>query len=435
MSPIRHNQRKKRNTQLFDSTPIDQPILIIEDQSSLSNMLASLLKQQWHCDVHIAESYAEAKSYLNRHRHEYLLAICDLNLPDAPQAEIIDLVKKARVSMIALSGSMGEKIREQMVEKGVVDYIIKDSINAYQYLVKLVGRLHKNQQTKILIVEDSQSASQMLQHMLDIQKFKIHTATNGVEALEVLEQHPDIRLMVTDYSMPEMDGFTLTLEARQRFPAEQLAIIGLSAMNNADLGAQFIKNGANDFLLKPYSYDELLCRINQNIDMLQYIEYIQQIANCDFLTKLYNRRYFFYEGSEIYSEAKENNQLLSVCMMDIDHFKNVNDTYGHDSGDDVLVFFSQQLSKHFSHHLIARLGGEEFAILFKDTDETNIIKALEYFRQSIAETPVISGDLSIPVTVSIGLSSHYSENLDAMLKVADDKLYQAKESGRNKLVS
>ena len=435
MSQFRQTTRKNINPQLFNQVQVDQPILIVEDQGSLSKMLSDLLVEQWGCEVHIAESYAEAKAQLSRHRHEYLVAICDLNLPDAPNAEIISLVKKAKVSMIALSGSFGEKVREEMVDKGVIDYIIKDSINAYQYLVNLVGRLYKNQTTKILIAEDSVSAREMLKHMLDMQKFQTFTADNGVQAMEIMEQNPDIKLLVTDYSMPEMDGFTLTLSARETYPTDKLAIIGVSAMNQSDLGAQFIKNGANDFLLKPYSYEELLCRINQNIDMLEYVECIQNAANRDFLTRLYNRRYFFQVGKTIYDEAKENHTALTACMIDIDHFKQVNDQYGHDSWDDVLIHFSKQLEHHFNQHLVARLGGEEFAILFENGDERDIFQELDSFRQTISQVPVISNGQSIPISVSIGVGSTYKENLDAMLKVADENLYYAKHHGRNQVIA
>ena len=435
MSLLRSGQRKKRKNNLFDDIQILQPILIVEDQYSLANMLSELLIERWQCEVHIAETYQEAKQYLSRHRHEYLVTICDLHLPDAPDAEIIDLVKKAKVPMIALSGSFGENIRDEMLDKGVMDYIIKDSFDAYDYLVKQVGRIYKNQHTKILLVDDTNSARDMLKHMLDIQKFQILTAENGVQALQQLDTHPDIRLMVTDYSMPEMDGFTLTLEARKNFPPEQLSIIGVSATNHSELGAQFIKNGANDFMLKPFSYEELLCRINQNIDMLEYMERIRNIANCDYLTKLYNRRFFFLEGQAIYQEAREEKRLLSICMMDIDHFKQVNDTYGHDGGDDVLIHFAQLLTQHFSNHLTARLGGEEFVVLFENSDQQKILQELENFRQVIADKPIASGSDSIAITVSMGLNSQLASNFDDMLKIADQNLYQAKENGRNQVIA
>lgn len=434
MPRLRHQQRKRRNGQSLIEIEIDKPILIVEDQDTLSQLLADLLEERYGCEVHIANNYAQAKIRLNKHRYDYHVAICDLNLPDAPNGEIIDLVNKAKVEIIALTGTFGEEMRETMLEKGVIDYITKESINAYEYVVNLIGRLYKNRSIKALVVEDALSSRALLKHMLTIQKFSVLTANNGIQALQLLEQHPDIRLLLTDYNMPEMDGFTLTVEARKNFPKEQLAIIGISAVGQSDLGAQFMKNGANDFLMKPFSYEELLCRINQNIEMLEYMEAIRTIANRDYLTKLYNRRFFFNEGEQIYTQAKDKNKTLTVGMIDIDHFKQVNDTYGHDCGDEILIHFANLLNEYFDNNLVARLGGEEFSVIISHANQEQAFQLLDDFRQLIADTPALCGDESISISVSIGFNNILKESLDAMLKIADENLYHAKQNGRNQVV-
>jgi PleD family two-component response regulator len=352
MASLRNQQRKQSSIQR-DNIQIDKPVLIVEDSAPLAQMLSALLIDQWSCEAHIAKSFAEAKSYLNKYRYNYHLAICDLVLPDAPNSEIVELLNKAKVQMIAISGNYKPSFVKDIVARGAVDFIDKNNINAYQYTTELVGRLFKNHQVKILVVDDSHSASQVVSHMLKIQNFQVLVAENGIQALKILEQNNDIKIILTDYEMPKMNGVELTVKVRETYLKESLSIIGVSGLDADNLSTHFIKNGANDFLVKPF-YDELLCRINQNLDMLEYMEYISNLANRDYMTKSYNRHYFFTEGEELYQSAKNNNTDLTVCMMDIDHFKQVNDTY--------------------------------------------------------------------------------EDNIDCMLKVADTNLYQAKESGRNKVV-
>ena len=173
---FRDNGRRKSSIHSLAKITIEQPILIVEDQNSLAQMLASLLIERWGVTSHIANSQAQAKSLLKQHRHEYLVAICDLHLPDAPNGEVIDLVHRANVPIITLTGSFDKDFNEASSTKGVVDYIQKDSVRAYHYVVETVGRLYKNQSTKVLVVEDSLSTQALMQHMLEIQNFKVYSA-------------------------------------------------------------------------------------------------------------------------------------------------------------------------------------------------------------------------------------------------------------------
>lgn len=430
MSQLRKQQR---NIKIY-GIQIDKPILIIEDSKPLAFLLSSLITKQWACDVHIAYSYSEAKEYLKRYRHEYHLAICDITLPDAPNGEIINLVKKAKVQMIAISGNYEADYVKSIINKGAIDFIDKGNKNAYPYATELVGRLFKNHLIKILVVDDSDSAAGVVALMLEKQNFQVLVAENGKKALEVLEENKDIRIILTDYNMPEMDGVELTVKIRQIYSKEQLAIIGLSGMNDDLLSSNFIKNGANDFLIKPFTYNELLCRVNQNMDMLEHMEHINSLANHDYMTKVFNRRYFFTQGNEIYLSSKESQKRLTICMMDIDHFKQVNDNYGHDCGDVVLIHFAKVLNDFFDDYLVARLGGEEFAVLFDDIDYQESLVLLDSFRQKIEEAPIVYEDVTLSITVSIGVTNQHSDTIDAMLKLSDDNLYQAKEMGRNKVI-
>lgn len=401
----------------------------------MAQMADGMLRAKVGCEVMIATSLREAEQLLEAHGPEFLVAICDLNLPDGSDGEVIDLVNEYHVPIIAMTGAFGEELRNMVINKGVVDYVLKEGINSYEYVVNLVSRLHKNASIKVLVADDSLSTRTALRHMLALQGLEVLLARDGYEAIELIEEYPDIKLVLVDYHMPKIDGFSFVLEARKRVGKEQMAIIGMSGEEGGGhTSAQFLKNGANDFIGKPYSYEELICRVTQNLEMLELLESIQEIANRDYLTGLYNRRFFFDEGGSIVNHAKENGLNLFVAMIDIDHFKQVNDAHGHDAGDMALKSIATQLRTDFPNELTARLGGEEFVILMIGDDSQLMLERLEIFRKHIERNAVHYGQANIQMTVSLGGSHGLPENLDLMLKTADDNLYRAKQGGRNRIV-
>ncbi len=304
MTAARIRRRKHQPAPGKPGYKFDRPILVVEDQKSAADYTAAMIGDHWNCEVIVAGSLRAAREMLKSATPVIQVAICDLNLPDAPYGEVVDLMNEHGVASIALTGAYGEELRTAMDKKGVVDFIPKDSINAYEYAVTLAGRVQKNYHTSVLVVDDSLSARALYKHMCEMLRLKVHTANDGKEALEVLKRHPEISLMLTDYAMPEMDGYELTARTRARFSKDRLAIIGISALENDEVSSNFLKCGANDYLAKPFSYQEFLCRIHQNLDMLDLIRANQDAARCDFMTGLYNRRYFFEAGSRMYADAK-----------------------------------------------------------------------------------------------------------------------------------
>ena len=422
---------QKRSSNAGFSSLIPKPILLVEDSQTVSNYLSKEIAARWHCNVHVAATYAEAKQLLKQHRQHYHLAICDLNLPDAPHAEIVDLTEKAKLKTIVITGAFGEDLKEAMTHSNVVDFMLKEQINSFEYVIELVGRLYRNQFIEVLVVEDSAVMRAILTKGLELQNFVVWQAAHATDALKMISHNPNIKLVITDYNMPDMDGVELTVAIRRHSKASQLAVIGISAQSKANLGVQFIKNGANDFLSKPFSNEELVCRINQNLDMMKYIETIYNLANKDHLTNLSNRRHFFEVGELALDEAQMTGDDVIVVMLDIDFFKKINDQYGHEAGDLVLVKFAEALQQHFSDHLTARLGGEEFAVMFEGIEEEPVRTMLERFREAVANLNIAYQDDMLSLTVSIGYNPRNCSDLDAMLKIADDALYEAKQQGRN----
>ena len=177
--------------------------------------------------------------------------------------------------------------------------------------------------------------------------------------------------------------------------------------------------------------------IHEEIDTKRRLaeERLHNIALIDSLTNLPNRRYFFEEAEKSLKQIKHTKGDGALAMLDIDHFKSINDTYGHHIGDEVLKGLSICFSKYFEKHLVARLGGEEFAIYFADSDKQEALKKLESFRAFIEKNSHEFSKAKIKFTLSIGFSCGPVYQIDELLKQADLKLYDAKEQGRNKVVS
>ncbi len=410
-------------------------LLMVEDSNFFRSVVEKRLKKVLDIDVVFAGSLSEARDILRDGLEHYFLALLDLVLPDAPDGEIVDLVQDTGLPVIVFSSTFDEALRERLMSRKVIDYIVKDSQASLGYLTWIVQRLYRNGFVQALVVDDSETARHYLRDLLTLYQFTVHEAESAHEALDIVAENPGIRLIVTDYNMPGMDGFELITTLRETYARDELAIIGISANGNAPTSAKFIKYGANDFLNKPFFREEFFCRICQNMDMLDNAQALADAARKDFLTDLPNRRCFFETSATLLSAARRAGSRPLVALLDIDHFKRINDTYGHDAGDDVLIGVARQLESCMQRDsdIAARIGGEEFAIFAYDLAGHAVIDFFESIRRSIAEShyPTTQGPLQ--VTVSIGVCSNGADNIEDMLKIADERLYRAKQTGRNRV--
>lgn len=398
-------------------------VLVVEDSRAYRNYLVQQL-ESLDCKVVGCETYQEAQEALDVHG-DFHFAVLDYCLPDAQDGEVIDLVLSNNQKVIVLTGTFNDQIREHFLAKGVVDYILKDSMASVSYLLPLAKRLINNVNHHALVVDDSKTVRRHLTQLLEHQYIKTTQAVNGNDALDKLAENSDITFIITDHDMPSKDGITMTREIRQQYDKNSLAILGLSGSDDSTMTARFLKAGANDFLHKPFNHEEFYCRVHQLLDMKEATDKLYRMANQDALTGLWNRRFLF-------NQACSGCDKRSIAMLDIDHFKKVNDTYGHDGGDSTLVTVANILKIYFPEDVVVRFGGEEFCIQ-SCTNEDEFITRLEKMRERIERTPIKHDESKISVTVSIGVCLTEG-TLDEQIKLADDRLYKAKEKGRNQLI-
>lgn len=411
-----------------------EKVLIVEDSSMVMKIIRHVAQQQNDFDFYYAEDFAQAKKLVVEQGHNFFAALVDLNLPDAPDGEVVDYALKQKINTIVLTASFDETKRSKLLDKGIVDYVTKEGRFSYEYALNLVRRIAKNRDIKVLIVDDSDTSRFFVGTLLSHHLFQIFEARNGMEAVQILLDNPDIELMITDYNMPKMDGAELVRNIRHKYEKSEMAIIGLSADGDSTLSAKFIKNGANDFLRKPFNHEEFHCRIRHNIEAIEHVKQIRAAADRDYLTGVYNRRYFFSRGEALYQQAVSNSTPLAAVILDVDNFKQTNDTYGYEGGDYLLREFSKLLNDALGRFLLARPSGEEFFMLLPGLDNSKAMALLSSVREIVSGTAMFIGDDTIYMTFSAGITNQLGGSLQEQLSTAGGYLSRAKEAGKNLII-
>lgn len=410
-------------------------ILIVDDSLSFTRKLTKAFAQVSDKKILKAFSLKETRDVIRKGTDGIFLAICNAELPDAEHGEVIDLLCNEGVPVIVLTKTINEHMREQMLSKSIVEYFFKSELADFdiENILETYKRLISNHNKKLMIVDDSTIMRHLLSNLLQRRHYTIVQASNGAEALQRLIEHPDIKLVITDYNMPEMDGFQLITKLRLLHGKDRLSIVALSANTDPSLSARLLKTGANDFINKDFTPEEFFARITQNLEMLQLIEETRDAANRDYLTKLYNRRYFFNEAPDFVHDNQK--PVIGLAMLDIDFFKKINDSFGHDAGDEALRVMARALREYFDENaLVARFGGEEFCILLQAKSDKQVFEKLDLFRIMLSKEVVSMPNQAFNMTVSIGYTLlNPTEKIDDAVTRADDALYQSKSTGRNKV--
>lgn len=417
-----------------ETVPDDRQILVIEDSRTFSLALRQLLQAETGLPVTTCASLKEVSDLIVAAPGAYAIAVVDLNLPDAPRGEALDWTVTHGIPSVVFTATFDLATRGRIMEREVIDYVLKDNEFALPNIVGTVKRALNNRNTRILVVDDTRTTRKVLARMLSIQQYAVVEAGSGQEALAILESNPDIQLVVSDYYMPDMDGFELARRIRRRHP--DVRVLGISSSTDRQTSAGFLKAGAHDFVSRPFVLEELQCRIASNVEVLDQLRQLQDLAARDFLTGLFNRRHFFARGRQLVSEAREMGLPISVAILDIDHFKRLNDRHGHDGGDRALTTVATALSAiaERGFNLLARIGGEEFAIIFPGADLAEAERLCEGIRTAIASAPLVIAGEALPLTTSIGVAPiGPGDALEAGLGLADKALYAAKQAGRDKV--
>jgi len=318
-----------------------------------------------------------------------------------------------------------------------------------------IKKLMTNKDVSIIIVDDMQFSRVVVQAALKKAGFSnILVASSAAEALKTIEEK-QIEVVLADWVMPEMDGLELTDRIRQRDEEQGIytAIILFTAQEGIEPLVEAFNRGVDDYICKPPNPHELAARVNaaariaslQN-DLLETsrqledtVKHLEEMALTDPLTGVGNRRLLTRQLEYHLLDASARHGGVCFLMLDIDHFKLVNDSYGHDVGDEILIGFTRRIRRTVRPtDLVARMGGEEFGIIMHYTNSDNFkTTTIDRLLSSINQRPFKTSVGDIAVTASIGVCFYKGEgqqpSVAGLIKCADEKLYEAKGNGRNQI--
>jgi diguanylate cyclase (GGDEF)-like protein len=297
--------------------------------------------------------------------------------------------------------------------------------------------MNATKKNSLLIVDDDKSNLMMLSHMLQ-PEYTVRVASNGASAIRKKEKYlPDLILL--DILMPGMDGYQVFSSLQNLEKAADIPVIFITGLNNSIDEKRGLKLGAVDYISKPFDDMVVKLRIQHQIQIINQLRTIEHLSMMDQLTGIPNRRNFDNRLLVEWGRAKREGVHISLLMVDVDHFKNYNDSFGHQQGDQALCAVARVLAQtlHRTSDFISRWGGEEFAALLPNTDSNGSLTIAERIRESVAAAEIsCDNGYMTNLTVSIGVYTQTPKmpcSIDEFISRADKALYKAKNTGRNKV--
>jgi len=393
-------------------------ILVLEDSQVYQKIIAKYIKKHLvFVDVEFISTFNELKNTSK----EYDLYVLDYILPDSKDGEHIEylLTKNKKVIVI----SQYDTFKDSRYKDKVIEFIIKNDKQALEYLVSFIKRYFKNRSLNVILADDSTTVRNHIGTILKSIGINVINAKNGQEVIEHIDKQK-ADLVITDLNMPVMDGEEVIVNIRKKYNMSELPIMVISGDEINEKFLKALKFGANDYLKKPFLKEELILRVNNLLEIYEHLRSIKGKLQHDALTNAFNRLFLESTIDNLFNVYDKK----SIVMLDIDHFKKINDTYGHQVGDKVLKHFVATVKNSVrKSDYVVRYGGEEFLIFMPNTTKLEAALVTEKIRKSLQPCE------NIKYTFSAGIADE-GETLPEMIRIADERLYEAKNSGRNRVV-
>ncbi|MCH8538172.1 MAG: diguanylate cyclase [Alkalimonas sp.] len=420
--------------------------LIIEPSPTYQRILSRML-ETYDFDITFVDSATAGFRAMREHHHQFVCVA--MYLPDLTGIEFCQHIRQGHtnneVPIFIVTSESNPELLSSALTAGTTDIIRKDDLprleEALHALIPL-GPFRYNISGKALYLEDSLTIANATDAKLKRLGLQMDHAFSIAEAHKLL-QHNKYELIMTDIVLQENEtGIDFIRQLRSETCYQQTPILAVTSLESINRRIQALQSGANDYISKPVLDEELFARINNLISSNRLVEQLTrerqrllELATKDHLTGLYNRHFMSEVAKRRFAEAYRNHLPLSVLVIDIDHFKQINDQYGHQTGDNVLKRLAEALRQQFNDDdYVARFGGEEFVVLLNQTE----LKPARHKATLLCQKLQQLEPENITTTVSIGVASlnpDQQEYFDEVFARADKALYQAKQNGRNQVVA
>ncbi len=404
-------------------------LLIVEPDPLMAESVAEHLQAHVNVLAETAHSLEAAREKIDGFPGNYLTLILNLSLSPENYAPF------PKIPTIVITGRIPTSAKKIAFASNVLDYI--PDYNGYnlEYITQLVKRALYADESKILIADDERTTLNLMHRLLANKGYVVHKAGRATEVLDYVRTNPDIRMLIIDGDICEQKDFDLIRTLRQDFKKNQLSIIALCERSKEFQRTMLLRSGVNDCIEKPFRIEDFQVRVMNNLQLVEVLKELTEHSNRDFLTQLYNRRYFFEIGSTLYENYKRGALHLTLAMLDIDHLKTINDTHGHLIGDKAIKTVAEVLTTNLrATDVLARLGGEEFCVLSTDVKPNEARNLFERIRKEVHKQSLSTPRGSIRFSVSIGVTTGIAPSFEDMIHAGDMLLYEAKQQGRNRVV-
>ncbi|MCP1728455.1 two-component system cell cycle response regulator [Natronospira proteinivora] len=420
-------------------------ILVVDHSKVFRALWHKLVLKAGHEPIMVATG-EEGLEELKRRRVD--LVCVSLTLPDTDGIEFCRLARKTRrgrhVPLILLTSTEDKAARMKAFEAGATDIHSKTDIEElFNQAARFVEEDEQRISGRVLYVEDSSVVAHVMLKILERLGLEVDHYTSATDAYEAFGRHA-YDLVISDILVEgEMSGMGLVSRIREKFPDKaRVPILAVSGMDDITRRMELFRLGVNDFISKPVIEEEVVARVSNLISNKQLFDQVRaqrrhlyELAMIDQLTGLYNRNSLSEFAKKAFSEANRHDFPLSLILIDLDHFKEINDTHGHLTGDEVLASIGEMLKNNCRDEDFAvRFGGEELMLILPHCTHEDAVQRAEELRQAV-ETLKPSG---IPMTASLGVTSrpHGREvSMEDLFRIADKAVYQAKEKGRNQVIA
>jgi len=417
-------------------------ILACDDSEFVRKMIKRELESSF--DVVLFKDGLEAYEHLKEDSN-FDFAIIDGEMPNMSGWELIKKIKQELklydLPVVILTATDEDFFKNEAFELGAFDYLKKPfKTGELQSYIKTFFKSEGFKEGKALVVEDSISQNKVICHQLREKNIWPVSAYSGEEAIKMLVDGTDVDVILMDIHLPRASGIDVAKALKRDERFSHIPIIGITSASGAraiEIMEEAFNAGIDDFLTKPYNMIEFYARVRANISRSKLVRRLKEESELDFLTKLYNRRTLFRFLEHLVAMAKRGNEKLSFFIMDLDNFKNINDTFGHQVGDKVLENFAQIIKNNIRKaDIAARFGGEEFCVVTPYTSLPEACVVSEKIRKVIKESGIYVNGERVNITVSSGIAElEKDDDPNTLIKKADNALYRAKQAGRDRSIA